>query len=155
MPGIRARRDSKALEPKLNALASIPCAFRTSAAAPSICARDLLTLSDWRDVDPSASGAGAWPRLQLRRRRAIHANLLDRAALHRSAHRCASAGHPEGRLILCVAVIVTDVAHNSWFALHYPIRMDLYLSQTVFLLFVAFTVRTPGVEPRAGAPCWA
>jgi hypothetical protein len=44
-------------------------------------------------------------------------------------------------LLLCIAVIVTDVAHNSWFALHHPIRMDLYLSQIVFLLFVAFTVR--------------
>jgi hypothetical protein len=49
---------------------------------------------------------------------------------------------PRAGLILCVAVIVTDVAHNSWFALHHPIRMDLYLSQIVFLLFVAFTVRT-------------
>ena len=49
---------------------------------------------------------------------------------------------PGAGLILCVAVIVTDVAHNSWFALHHPIRMDLYLSQIVFLLFVAFTVRT-------------
>ncbi|WCM18824.1 hypothetical protein NDK50_15470 [Paraburkholderia bryophila] len=45
-------------------------------------------------------------------------------------------------LILCVAVIVTDVAHNSWFALHHPIRMDLYLSQIVFLLFVLSTFRT-------------
>jgi xanthine/uracil permease len=51
---------------------------------------------------------------------------------------------PAAGLILCVAVIVTDVAHNSWFALHHPIRMDLYLSQIVFLLFVAFTVRTAG-----------
>ncbi|MGF6568501.1 hypothetical protein SAMN05443245_2536 [Paraburkholderia fungorum] len=49
---------------------------------------------------------------------------------------------PRIGLILCVAVIVTDVAHNSWFALHHPVRMDLYLSQIVFLLFVAFTVRT-------------
>jgi xanthine/uracil permease len=49
---------------------------------------------------------------------------------------------PAAGLILCVAVIVTDVAHNSWFALHHPIRMDLYLSQIVSLLFVAFTVRT-------------
>lgn len=49
---------------------------------------------------------------------------------------------PTAGLIMCVAVIVTDVAHNSWFALHYPIRVDLYLSQIVFLLFVASTVRT-------------
>src|SRR5471032_3224829 len=49
---------------------------------------------------------------------------------------------PRVGLILCVAVIVTDVAHNSWFALHHPVRMDLYLSQIAFLLFVAFTVRT-------------
>lgn len=49
---------------------------------------------------------------------------------------------PAAGLILCVAVIVTDVAHNSWFALHHPIRMDLYLSQIVFLLFVLSTVRT-------------
>lgn len=49
---------------------------------------------------------------------------------------------PRAGLILCVAVIVTDVAHNSWFALHQPIRMELYLSQLVFLLFVAFTART-------------
>ena len=49
---------------------------------------------------------------------------------------------PRAGLILCVAVIVTDVVHNSWFALHHPIRMDLYVSQIAFLLFVAFTVRT-------------
>ncbi|PQV51955.1 hypothetical protein [Paraburkholderia sp. BL21I4N1] len=49
---------------------------------------------------------------------------------------------PVAGLILCVAVIVTDVAHNSWFALHHPIRMDLYLSQIVFLLFVLSTVRS-------------
>jgi hypothetical protein len=49
---------------------------------------------------------------------------------------------PRAGLILCVAVIVTDVAHNSWFALHHPVRVDLYLSQIAFLLFVAFTVRT-------------
>ncbi|HZZ01509.1 hypothetical protein, partial [Paraburkholderia sp.] len=49
---------------------------------------------------------------------------------------------PRAGLILCVAVIATDVVHNSWFAMHYPIRVDLYLSQIVFLLFVAFTVRT-------------
>ncbi|MFM0628839.1 hypothetical protein [Paraburkholderia xenovorans] len=49
---------------------------------------------------------------------------------------------PTAGLIFCVAVIVTDVAHNSWVALHQPIRMDLYLSQIVFLLLVAFTVRT-------------
>lgn len=49
---------------------------------------------------------------------------------------------PRAGLILCVAVIVTDVAHNSWFALHQPIRMELYLSQIVFLLFVVFAVRT-------------
>jgi hypothetical protein len=49
---------------------------------------------------------------------------------------------PRAGLILCVAVIATDVAHNSWFALHHPVRVDLYLSQIVFLLFVAFTVRT-------------
>ena len=48
---------------------------------------------------------------------------------------------PRAGLILCVAVIVTDVVHNSWFALHFPIRMDLFLSQIGFLLFVAFTVR--------------
>jgi hypothetical protein len=57
---------------------------------------------------------------------------------------------PRAGLILCVAVIVTDVAHNSWFALHQPIRMDLYLSQIVFLLLVASTVRTTwrGATPR-------
>ncbi|MFM0296131.1 MULTISPECIES: hypothetical protein [Paraburkholderia] len=57
-------------------------------------------------------------------------------------------------LILCIAVIVTDVAHNSWFAPHHPIRMDLYLSQIVFLLFVAFTVRTAwrGAASRCAAP---
>lgn len=49
---------------------------------------------------------------------------------------------PRVGLILCVAVIVTDVAHNSWFALHYPVQMDLYLSQIAFLLFVVCTVRT-------------
>ena len=49
---------------------------------------------------------------------------------------------PRAGLILCVAVIVTDVVHNSWFALHHPIRTDLYVSQIAFLLFVAFTVRT-------------
>ncbi|WP_434106892.1 hypothetical protein [Paraburkholderia caffeinilytica] len=56
-------------------------------------------------------------------------------------------------LILCVAVIATDVGHNSWFALHHPIRLDLYLSQIVFLLFVAFTVRTAwrGATRRSAA----
>ena len=49
---------------------------------------------------------------------------------------------PRAGLLLCVAVTVTDVAHNSCFALHQPIRMEPYLSQIVFLLFVAFTVRT-------------
>ncbi|SOE57955.1 hypothetical protein SAMN05446635_1332 [Burkholderia sp. OK233] len=49
---------------------------------------------------------------------------------------------PRAGLILCVAVIVTDVVHNSWFALHHAIRVDLYLSQIAFLLFVAFTMRT-------------
>jgi hypothetical protein len=60
---------------------------------------------------------------------------------------------PGAGLILCVAVIVTDVVHNSWFVLHHPIRMDLYLSQIVFLLFVAFTVRTAwrGRARRPGA----
>ncbi|HEX7911052.1 MAG TPA: hypothetical protein VF534_23590 [Paraburkholderia sp.] len=48
---------------------------------------------------------------------------------------------PRVGLMVCVAVIVTDVAHNSWFALHNPIRMDLYLAQIAFLLFVACTVR--------------
>ena len=61
---------------------------------------------------------------------------------------------PRAGLILCVAVIVTDVVHNSWFALHYPIRLDLYVSQIAFLLFVAFTVRTAwrGAAGRAAAP---
>ncbi|CAE6765532.1 hypothetical protein PQR25_01250 [Paraburkholderia nemoris] len=60
---------------------------------------------------------------------------------------------PRAGLILCVAVIVTDVVHNSWFALHYPIRTDLYVSQIAFLLFVAFTVRTAwrGAASRAAA----
>lgn len=60
---------------------------------------------------------------------------------------------PRAGLILCAAVIATDVAHNSWFALHHPIRMDLYLSQIVFLLFVAFSVRTAwrGVALRRAA----
>ncbi|MCX4146637.1 MULTISPECIES: hypothetical protein [Paraburkholderia] len=60
---------------------------------------------------------------------------------------------PRAGLILCVAVIVTDVVHNSWFALHHPIRMDLYVSQIAFLLFVAFTVRTAwrGAASRAAA----
>ncbi|MFL9983799.1 hypothetical protein [Paraburkholderia sediminicola] len=60
---------------------------------------------------------------------------------------------PTAGLILCVAVIVTDVVHNSWFALHHPIRMDLYLSQIAFLLFVAFTVRTAwrGAASRTAA----
>ncbi|WP_144137880.1 hypothetical protein [Paraburkholderia sp. BCC1884] len=60
---------------------------------------------------------------------------------------------PAAGLIMCVAVIVTDVAHNSWFALHYPIRADLYLSQIFFLLFVACTVRTAwrGVVNRRSA----
>jgi hypothetical protein len=49
---------------------------------------------------------------------------------------------PRAGLIACVAVIVSDVAHNSWFALHHPVRLDLYLSQIAFLMFVAFTVRT-------------
>lgn len=49
---------------------------------------------------------------------------------------------PRARLILCVAVIVTDSAHNSWFTLHHPVCMNLYLSQIGFLLFVAFSVRT-------------
>ncbi|RKE34893.1 hypothetical protein B0G76_0925 [Paraburkholderia sp. BL23I1N1] len=49
---------------------------------------------------------------------------------------------PRAGLILCVAVIVTDVVHNSWFALHHPILVGLFVSQIVFLLFVAFTVRT-------------
>ncbi|HEY4296966.1 MAG TPA: hypothetical protein VGM85_10885 [Paraburkholderia sp.] len=49
---------------------------------------------------------------------------------------------PRAGLILCVAVVVTDLVHNSWFAMHQPIRMELYLSQIVFLLFVAFTMRT-------------
>lgn len=49
---------------------------------------------------------------------------------------------PRAGLILCVAVIVTDVVHNSWFALHQPLRMKLYLAQIVFLLFVAFTMQT-------------
>ncbi|WP_208866298.1 hypothetical protein [Paraburkholderia lacunae] len=64
---------------------------------------------------------------------------------------------PRPGLILCMAVIVTDVAHNSWFALHHPIRMDLYLSQLVFLLFVALTVRTAwrGAVRRRTAPCLA
>ncbi|HEX3634657.1 MAG TPA: hypothetical protein VHV99_04065 [Paraburkholderia sp.] len=59
---------------------------------------------------------------------------------------------PEAGPILCVAVIVSDVVHNSWFALHHPIRMDLYLSQVVFLLFVACTVRTSGKGPRVAPP---
>ena len=61
---------------------------------------------------------------------------------------------PRAGLILCVAVIFTDVVHNSWFALHYPIRLDLYVSQIAFLLFVAFTVRTAwrGAASRAAAP---
>jgi hypothetical protein len=60
---------------------------------------------------------------------------------------------PGAGLILCVAVIVTDVVHNSWFALHHPIRTDLYLSQIVFLLFVAFTVWTAwrGAVSRSAA----
>ncbi|CAE6689753.1 hypothetical protein [Paraburkholderia nemoris] len=60
---------------------------------------------------------------------------------------------PRAGLILCVAVIVTDVVHNSWFALHHPIRTDLYVSQIAFLLFVAFTVRTAwrGAASRAAA----
>ncbi|WGS48897.1 hypothetical protein LFL96_14080 [Paraburkholderia sp. D15] len=49
---------------------------------------------------------------------------------------------PATGLILCVAVIVTDVAHNAWFAQHHPIRMDLFVSQIVFLVFVLATVRT-------------
>lgn len=49
---------------------------------------------------------------------------------------------PDVELILCVAVIVTDVVHNTWFALHHPIQLGLYVSQIVFLLFVVSTVRT-------------
>ncbi|WP_345811159.1 hypothetical protein AAGS40_10280 [Paraburkholderia sp. PREW-6R] len=48
---------------------------------------------------------------------------------------------PRTGLALSVAVIVTDVAHNSWFALSHPIRLELYLSQIAFLLFVVATVR--------------
>jgi hypothetical protein len=48
---------------------------------------------------------------------------------------------PRLGLIACVSIIVTDVLHNTWFALHNPARMDLYLSQIAFLLFVALTVR--------------
>ncbi|WP_323045555.1 hypothetical protein [Paraburkholderia sp.] len=40
--------------------------------------------------------------------------------------------------------------HNSWFALHHPIRM--YLSQIVFLLFVVCTVRTVWQGAVSGAP---
>ncbi|MFL9916772.1 hypothetical protein PQR75_15540 [Paraburkholderia fungorum] len=58
---------------------------------------------------------------------------------------------PKAGLILCVAVIVSDVVHNSWFALHHPIRVDLYLSQVVFLLFVACTVRTVWQGAASGA----
>jgi hypothetical protein len=49
---------------------------------------------------------------------------------------------PHVGLIACVSIIVTDVLHNTWYVLHNPARMDLYLSQIAFPLFVAFTVRT-------------
>ena len=49
---------------------------------------------------------------------------------------------PRLGLIACASIIVTDVLHNTWFALHNPARMDLYLSQIAFLLFVVFSVRT-------------
>ncbi|MFL9905817.1 hypothetical protein [Paraburkholderia sp. RL17-337-BIB-A] len=46
---------------------------------------------------------------------------------------------------------MSDVVHNSWFALHHPIRMGLYLSQVVFLLFVACAVRTAWQVAASGA----
>jgi hypothetical protein len=49
---------------------------------------------------------------------------------------------PRLGLIACASIIVTDVLHNTWFVLHNPMRIDLYLAQIAFLLFVAFTVRT-------------
>jgi len=48
---------------------------------------------------------------------------------------------PRMGLIACASIIVTDVIHNSWYARHHPVRMDFYLSQIVFLLFVAVTIR--------------
>jgi hypothetical protein len=49
---------------------------------------------------------------------------------------------PRVGLVLCVAIIVTDVLNNSWVFYHFPTRSSLNLGlEVAFLLFVLTTVR--------------
>jgi len=48
---------------------------------------------------------------------------------------------PRAGLVLCVAIIVTDVLNNSWVRYHRR-EVDIgYILQVVFLVFVLATVR--------------
>ena len=44
-------------------------------------------------------------------------------------------------LVLTVAIIVSDVAVNSWVGMEYGIDAAAFAAQVVFLLFVLFTAR--------------
>ncbi len=47
---------------------------------------------------------------------------------------------PRYGLVLTVAIIVSDVAVNSWVGMEYGIDAAAFAAQVVFLLFVLFTV---------------
>lgn len=47
---------------------------------------------------------------------------------------------PRHGLVLTVAIIVSDVAVNSWVGMEYGIDAAAFAAQVVFLLFVLFTV---------------
>lgn len=50
---------------------------------------------------------------------------------------------PVAGLGLALAIIVSDVIHNTWLAIHLGISADwMYYSQVAFLLFVSSTIRT-------------
>ena len=50
---------------------------------------------------------------------------------------------PRAGLVLAAAIIVADVAHNSWILLHFGRGPDAaYLAQVGFLVFLSASVRT-------------
>lgn len=64
---------------------------------------------------------------------------------------------PRTGLVLTLAIIVSDVAHNTWFGLHFGSVSALfanwmYCCQLIFLFFVLLTIRS--AWPRVPTPTY-
>ncbi|MFM0203945.1 hypothetical protein PQR53_29285 [Paraburkholderia fungorum] len=78
-----------------------------------------------RDLDASAGGLGPWALVGLRRAAPLTRIYWTALLFIDPLTALPLLWRPTAGPILSVAVIVSDVVHNSWLALHHPIRMDL------------------------------